>query len=151
MFYFFVTKFYLYIYLFKQEIGWMFARDASGPAKRLCSQDYKDYSFIFIFYILFIYFFLLYSTVTKFHLEVYIIFSHITCSIISDSREFPVLHSRIPLLIHPEGITLHLFTPSSQYFPLPPLLSWQPQVYSPSPWFSFLWNASFMTYIRFQI
>ena len=31
-----------------------------------------------------------------------------------------MLHRRIPLLIHPEGNILHLFTPSSQSVPLPP-------------------------------
>ena len=37
--------------------------------------------------------------------------------------EFPVLHSRIPLLIHSKGNSLHLFTPNSQsiLFPPPPL------------------------------
>ena len=47
--------------------------------------------------------------------------------------EFPVLHSRIPLLINPKGNILHLFTPSSQFLPLAPLPPWQPEVYSPRP------------------
>ena len=33
--------------------------------------------------------------------------------------------------------------------PVPPLPPWQPQVYSASPWFSFLWKCSFVPYIRF--
>ena len=39
-------------------------------------------------------------------------------------------------------------------FPVPPTPSPSPlatQVYSPSPWFSFLWKDSFVLYIRFQI
>ena len=30
--------------------------------------------------------------------------------------------------------------------PLPPLPPWQPQVCSPSPWFTFLWKGSFVPY-----
>ena len=76
--------------------------------------------FVFLPFIIFsLYaFFLLYSMVTQLHIHVYILFSHITCSIISDYTEFPVLYSRIPLLIHPEGNGLHLLTPSSQPIPL---------------------------------
>ena len=87
------------------------------------------YDFFNLFYLHI--FFLLYSMETQLHLHVHILFSHITCSIISDWTEFPVLHRRIPLLIHPEGNILHLFTPSSQSVPLPPPPSRQPQVYSP--------------------
>ena len=66
------------------------------------------------------FFFLLYSMVTQLHIHVHILFSHMKCSIRSDQTEFPVLHSRIPLLIHPEGNILHLLNPSSQYISLPP-------------------------------
>jgi len=62
-----------------------------------------------------------------------------------------VLHSRISLLIHSKGNSLHLLTPNSQSLALPPPPPWQPQIYSPSPWFSFLWKGSFVPYIRFQI
>ena len=71
--------------------------------------------------------------VTHLYKHVYMLFSHIKCYIISDLTKFPVLHSRIPLLIHPESNILHLLTPSSKSHPLPPLPPWQPQVYSPSP------------------
>ena len=84
----------------------------------------KERIFYFIFYHLFIHiYFLLYSTVTQLHLHVYILFSHITCCIIIDQTEFPVLHSRIPLLIHSKGNSLHLLTPSS---PTPPTTSPSP-------------------------
>jgi len=46
---------------------------------------------------------------------------------------------------------LHLLTPNSQPIPLPPPPPWQPQVCSPSPWFSFLWKGSFVPCVRFQI
>ena len=39
--------------------------------------------------------FLLYSMVAQLHIHVYILFSHVTCSIINDLTEFPVLQSRI--------------------------------------------------------
>ena len=62
-----------------------------------------------------------------------------------------MIYSRISLLIHYKGNSLHLWTPSSQSIPLPPLPPWQPQVFSPSPRFSFLWKDSFVLCIRFQI
>ena len=82
---------------------------------------------IFLFFIiyLYIYFFLLYNMVIQLHLHVYILFSHTTCSIISDQAEFPGLHSRIPLLIHPKGNILHLFTPRSQSLSIPLFLDIQ--------------------------
>ena len=39
--------------------------------------------------------------VTQLHLDVYILFSHITCSIISDQMEFPVLHFFIFVFLGP--------------------------------------------------
>ena len=51
---------------------------------------------------------------------------------------FPGLYSRISLPIHSKGTSLHLLTPDSQSIPLPPPPPWQPQVYSPCPWVSFL-------------
>ena len=79
-------------------------------------------------------------------------FSHYppSCSIISDEIQFPVLHSRISLLIHSKCNSLHLLTPDSQSIPLPLPPPWQPQVCSPSPWVSFLWKGSFVPYIRFR-
>ena len=62
-----------------------------------------------------------------------------------------MLHSRISLLIHSKGNSLHLLTTSSQSIPLPPLSPWQPQVYYPSPWFSFLRRCSFVLDVRFQL
>jgi len=47
------------------------------------------------------------------------------------------LHSRISLLIHSKGNSLHPLTPKSQSIPLPPSAPWQPQVCSPCPWFFF--------------
>ena len=41
-----------------------------------------------------------------------------------------MLHSRISLLIHPEGNILHQFTLSSQSLSVPPVPPWQPQVYN---------------------
>ena len=103
----------------------------SEPREQAGSSDV--YSFLFLFFKMFYFFiyafFLLHSIVTQLHIHVYILFSRITCSIISDSTEFPVLHSRIPLLIHPKGNILHLFTPSSQSLPLPALPPWQQQIY----------------------
>ena len=78
-------------------------------------------------------------------------FLTLSCSIISDQTEFPVLHSSISLPIHSKSNSLHLLTPNSQSIPLPLPPSWQPKVCSPSPWFSFLWRDSFVPYIRFQI
>ena len=39
----------------------------------------------------------------------------------------PRLHSRMSLLIHSKGNSLHLLTPSSPSIPLPPPPTWQPQ------------------------
>ena len=44
-------------------------------------------------------FFLLHSMVTQLHTHAHILFSHISCSIISNQTQFPVLPSRISLLI----------------------------------------------------
>ena len=41
--------------------------------------------------------------------------------------------------------------PKLPVHPIRPPPPWQPQVYSPSPWFSFLWKGSFVPCIRFQI
>ena len=73
-------------------------------------------------------------------------FRTLSCSIISD--QFQVLHSRILLLSPSKGNSLNLLTPSSPTTSLPPPLPWQPQVYSLSPWFSFLWRCSLVLYIR---
>ena len=51
----------------------------------------------------------------------------------------------------PNANSLHLLTPDCQFILLPPPPHWQPQVYSPSPWASFLWKDLFLSYIRFQI
>ena len=61
--------------------------------------------------------FRLYSKVTQSHIYVYaFFFSHYlpSCSIISDQIQFPVLYSRISLLIHSKGNGLHLLIPDSQ-------------------------------------
>ena len=42
------------------------------------------------------------------------------------------------MLIQSKGNSLHLLTPSSPSIPLPPPR--QPQAYSPSPWFSFIYH-----------
>ena len=47
-------------------------------------------------------------------------FLTLSCSIISDQTQFPVLHSRISLLIHSKGNSLDLLTPCSPTTPLPP-------------------------------
>ena len=57
---------------------------------------------------------------------------------------FPVLFSRILLLVHSRCNSLHLLTPESQSLPVPRPPPWQPQIYSPSPWFSFLWKCAFV-------
>ena len=69
--------------------------------------------------------FLLYSMVTQLHIHVQILFSHISCSIISDQIQPPVLHRRILLLIHSKANSMHLLTPSSQYILLPPPPPWR--------------------------
>ena len=64
-----------------------------------------------------------------------------------------MLHSRISLLIHSKGNSLHPLIPNSQSTPLPPPPHppGQPQVCFPCPWVSFLLKGSFVPYIRFQI
>ena len=93
---------------------------------------------------------LLYSSDTVIYTYVFF-FSYYPplCSIISDQIQLPVLYSRISFLIHSKGNSLHLLTPDFQSIPLPP--PQQPQVFSPSPWVSFLWKASFVLYIRFHL
>ena len=78
-------------------------------------------------------------------------FLTLSCSIIRIQTQFSVLHSRISLLIHSKCSSLHLVTPSTQSIPIPPHPPRQPQVYFPSPGFSFLWKSSFVLCIRFQI
>ena len=60
-------------------------------------------------------------------------FSHYppSCSITSDQIQFPVLYSRISLLIHSICNSLHLLTPNAQSIPLPASPPWQPQICSP--------------------
>ena len=48
----------------------------------------------------------------------------LSCSIISGQTQFPGLHSRISLLIHSNGNSLHLLTSSSQSILLPPAPPW---------------------------
>ena len=62
-----------------------------------------------------------------------------------------MLYSRISLLIHSKGNSLHLLTLDSQSIPGPPPPPWKPQVCSPSLWVSFLWKGLFVLYIRFQV
>ena len=50
----------------------------------------------------------LFSKLTQSHTYIYILFSHISCSIINDQIQFPVLYNRISLLIHSKGNSLHL-------------------------------------------
>ena len=101
-----------------------------------------------LFLFLYIYIFLLHIMVTQLHIHVYILFfSHY------------VLHhnwlDRVPSATQQDPIA----NPSQKQnsvsiypkLPVPPLPPWQPQVYSPSPWFSFLWKGSFVLYIRFQL
>ena len=64
------------------------------------------------------------------------------CCVVSISTLLSVLHSRISLLIHSKSNSLHPLTPSSQFLPLPPPSPREPKVYSPCPWFSFLWKVS---------
>ena len=126
------------------------------PAPSLCF-CFVFFSFPSSFYYFLIvispiqFFLLLYSRVTQLHIHAQILFSHII-----------MLHhkwlDRVPratqqdLIANPfQGYSLHLLTPSSPTIPLPPPPPWQPQVYSASPWFSFLWKGSFVPYIRFQI
>ena len=52
---------------------------------------------------------------------------------------------------HPKCNSLHLPTPSSQPIPLLPPPPLQPLVHSPSPWVSFLWKGTFVSYVTFQI
>ena len=91
------------------------------------------YLFLFFLFPQYIIFFLLYSMVTQLHIHIYILFSHIISLHLSDQTQFPVLHSRISLLIHSKGNSLYPLTPSSQSLPLPLPPPWQPQVYSPNP------------------
>ena len=48
--------------------------------------------------------------------------------------QFPMLYSKISLLIYSKRNSLHLITPNSQSIPLSPAPSWQLQVCSPCPW-----------------
>ena len=119
-------------------------------SNRIAAPNPPFYFILFLFFYLFVYIFFYCTAWWPSYIYVYtFFFLTLSCSIISDWTEFPVLHSRIPLLIHPKGNILHLFTPSSQSLPHPPLPPWQPQVYSPSPWLSFLWKGSFVPYVRF--
>ena len=72
-------------------------------------------------------------------------FSHYlpSCSITCDQIQFPVLYSRISLLIHSK---------SNSFRPSPPLPGspWQQQVCSPSPWVSFLWKRTEITMSYFS-
>ena len=67
--------------------------------------------------------FLLYSKMTQSHIHIYIFFLTLSCSIISDQTQFPVIHSRISLLIHSKGNSLHPLTPSTPSIQL--LLPWR--------------------------
>ena len=96
---------------------------------------------IFIFSIIAVYSVLsiLYCTVRwPSHIYMYtFFFLTLSCSITSHQTSFPVLYSKIPLLIHSKGNSLHILTPNSQSLLLHPPLFWQPQVCSPCPWFFF--------------
>ena len=94
--------------------------------------------------------FLLYNKVTQSHIHIYILFLTFS-SIRLHHKWLDIVPSRISLLIHSKGNSLYLFTPDSQFIPLPPLPPWQPQLCSPCPWVSFLWKGLFVKYIRFQI
>ena len=66
--------------------------------------------------------FLLYSRVTQSYVHRHILFSHI---IMLHHKCLNIVPSRISLLIHYKGNSLHLLMPNSQSIPLPPLLPWQ--------------------------
>ena len=112
--------------------------------------NYTDFFFKFVwFFFHYSWFtvlcqFLLYSKVTQSHTYLYsfsqIILHHAPSQVTRYS--FPVLYSRISLLILSKCNGLHLLTPNSQCIPTPP--PWQPQVFSPSPRVSFLWKGSFV-------
>jgi len=74
-----------------------------------------------------------------------------SCSITSDWIEFPVLYSRTSLLIHPQGNSLHLLTPDSEYILLPPLCLATTSLFSLSICSFLFCIASFVAYIRFHI
>ena len=98
--------------------------------------------------------FLLYSKMTRSCIYIHsfspIILHHVP------SQEFPVLSSRISLLIHSKCGSLHLLTPNSQAIWLTPSPSWWPQACSSCHKFCFvlfcffLSIGSFVPYIRFQ-
>ena len=105
---------------------------------------------LFFFYFLsFIYiFFLLWSMVTQLHQHVYILFfSHY----VSHHKWI----DRVPSATQQDPIANPSWRQQfvSIYLKLlfPPLPPWQPQIYSPSPWLSFLWKVSFVPYISFKI
>ena len=97
------------------------------------------------FYIIIFYFFLLqlvYTVLSIFYCTAWLpsytnmytfVFLTLSCSTITDQTQFPVLHSRISLLIHSKGNSLDLSTSSTPSIPLPPPPLWQLQVYCPSP------------------
>ena len=90
---------------------------------------------------------MLYSKVTHSYIHIFILFSHYppSCSITSNETEFPVLYSRISLLIHSRCNHLHLLTPNSKSIPLPhPTPPWHPQVCSPCPWICFFSEERFI-------
>ena len=88
------------------------------------------------------------------HTHAYILFSHI---IMLHHKWLDIVPSATQqdLIANPfqrqsfVSINLNRLTTPTTLLPPPP--PWQPQVYSPSPWFSFLWKGSFVPYIRLQI
>ena len=79
------------------------------------------------------------ETVTHTHIYIYIniyifFFSRYlpSCSNTSDQTQFPVLYSRISLLIHSKFSSLQILTPNYQSIPLLSHPSWQLQVCFPS-------------------
>ena len=80
----------------------------------LCSRYFLHFLIIFIFSIICglqcSVHLLLYSKVIQLHMHVYIIFLTLSCSIISDWLQFPLLYNRISLLIHSKSNSFHLLT-----------------------------------------
>ena len=89
--------------------------------------------------------------VTQLYLHVYILFSHI---IVLQHKWLDIFLSATQQDLFANPFQRQLSASINPKIPIHPTPSpppWQLQVYSTSPWFSFLWKSSFVLYISYQI